>query len=349
MKTSHFAIGLMSGTSLDGVDLAYVRFDESPELSFEIIHAKTYFYEKKWYEKLSHAYHLNADKLTKLNVDYGFYLGELINQFINQFNIDKIDFISSHGHTVFHKPQERYTLQIGHGAAIAKVTGYKVVCDFRIQDVIRGGEGAPLVPIGDKMLFSEYDYCLNIGGFANISFDEHAIIKAQDLCPANILLNHFSRQKGLKYDEGGQLAKSGKINHQLLIELNSLPLYYKTNSLAFEHIQEIFLPLVDKYNLSIEDILRTLVEHIAIKISSIMNQNSTVLVTGGGVYNTFLIDRIKDLSKSKIVIPPNVIIDYKEALIFALLGLLRLQNKNNILSSVTHVNKDHTSGQVFFP
>ena len=349
MTTSLFAIGLMSGTSLDGVDLVYVQFDEPLKTAYKILHAKTYHYDDLWFKKLKNAFYQPADVLTKLNIDYGFFLGDLINQFISEFHLKTIDYISSHGHTVFHKPQERYTLQIGHGAAIAKATGYKVVCDFRTQDVIRGGEGAPLVPMGDKLLFSEYDYCLNIGGFANISYDENHLRKAQDVCPANILLNHLSEKLGRKYDDRGQIAKNGEINRQLLDELNSLPIYSFGNSMAFEHVIDYFLPLIENYQIPIENILRTLVEHIAIKISLKIKPSSSVLTTGGGAYNDFLIDRIKKISQSDIIIPDKKLIDYKEALIFALLGLLRLQNKNNILSSVTLVEADHSSGQIFLP
>ena len=345
-------IGVMSGTSLDGVDIIYTRISENNnKFGFEILNALTATYPKEWEQKLRKAFTASKDEIKILDITYGKYLGEIVNEFISKNNIKEIDFIASHGHTIFHKPAEGYTLQIGNGQEISNKTGLKVICDFRTQDVKLGGQGAPLVPIGDKLLFSNYDYCLNLGGFANISFEKNNERIAFDICPVNIVLNHYAKKKGLNYDDKGLLAASGNINKKLLNELNQLS-YYKTSipkSLGFEFIKEIIFPIIDKYQLEIEDILRTFVAHIITQITSCFNNDaySKVLVTGGGVFNSFLINELKNNTKNEIVVPDNQIINFKEALIFALLGVLRSDNQINCLSSVTGAKIDHSSGEIF--
>ena len=351
-KNIFFTIGLMSGTSLDGVDLVYVKFDYLNDYHFEIIHSKMYPYSNYWKEKLQNAFEMNKDELNDLNIEYGEFLANLINDFIDKNSILKIDFIASHGHTIFHKPEEGYTLQIGQGQTIANITDQKVICDFRTEDIELKGQGAPLVPIGDRLLFKNYNYCLNLGGFANISFEEKGKRIAFDICPVNIVLNHYIRKIGLEYDDKGQMAQSGKINSKLLENLNQLQ-FYKINSpksLGFEWVIKEIFPLLNSYSLTIEDTLRTFVEHVAIQISNqLKGENKSILITGGGAYNAFLISRITKLSKIKIKIPKKEIIEYKEALIFAFLGLLKQQNKINVLSSVTGAIRDHSSGKIFNP
>jgi anhydro-N-acetylmuramic acid kinase len=344
-------IGLMSGTSLDGVDLVCVTFLSERNYKFKIEYAKTYSYSVDWKESLKKSFNSTAEEITFLNFEYGRYLGQLINHFIDEFSIKEIDFIASHGHTIFHNPSKKYTLQIGHGACISAVTNLKVVCDFRSQDVALGGQGAPLVPIGDLMLFSDYDYCLNLGGFANISFQENRLRKAYDICPVNVVLNYYAEKLGLPFDENGKLSSQGFIHQDLLKELNQLPFYINSSpkSLGVEFVMSEILPIINKYSISEKDILRTFVEHIAIKIAEKVNPNNKMLVTGGGTYNLFLIKRIKGLSKSTIVIPSDLLINYKEALIFALLGLLRVEGEINCLKSVTGASKDHCTGLIFNP
>jgi len=346
-KGTWHVIGLMSGTSLDGVDVAYIRFTNDGTLSYELLTAATYAYPSNWKNKLTNAFFASKNELKLLDKEYGIYLGSLINSFIKTNHIKKIDFIASHGHTIFHKPNEGYTLQIGNGAAIAKTCKKIVVCDFRKQDVALGGQGAPLVPIGDELLFAEYDYCLNIGGFANISFNENGIRKAYDICPANIVLNYYTRQIGLEYDDKGAIAKSGKLNSKLLDSLNQLPTYFYKNSLGNEVVLKEFIPLIDSFKLPITAILHTYIEHFSTKIAKELKQNSTTLVTGGGTYNSYLIERLKFHSNSKLIIPSKNLIDYKEALIFGLLGLLRIENEINCLASVTKASKNHSSGVIF--
>ncbi len=344
-----FAIGLMSGTSLDGVDLAYVSFEKIEKYSFEIIHTKTYSYTDEWKQKLQEAFNQSEEKINQLDVEYGNYLGRLINSFIADYQINKMNFVASHGHTIFHKPDEGITLQIGNGRVISNITNQKVVCDFRTQDVKLGGQGAPLVPIGDKLLFADYKYCLNLGGFANISFENNGKRIAFDICPVNIVMNHYVQKIELEYDDKGKLASQGEINSQLLNELNNLKFYDddKPKSLGYEFVVDEIFPLIDKYNLSEKDILRTFVEHVVIQISNKLKFKGELLITGGGTFNTFLINELRKKNSNQITIPRKEIIDFKEALIFAFLGLLRIENQINCLKSVTGAKNDHSSGQIY--
>ncbi len=351
-----YCIGVMSGTSLDGVDLCYVQFDSFNHYRFDILKASTFAYSETWINKLKNGFTSDKEDLQLLDDEYGDYLGDLINNFIIEKDIDQVDFIASHGHTIFHKPEEGITLQIGSGQIIANKTGINVVCDFRTQDVQIGGQGAPLVPIGDHLLFNNYDYCINLGGFANISFEEDQQRVAFDVCPVNIVMNHYMNQLGLSYDDRGQLASKGEVHDELLSNLNNLEFYNLPypKSLGWEWVIENVFPLINDYKLATEDILRTYIEHIAFQLAKIItldsNQNEAkILVTGGGAFNTFLMQRIEFFIHQKIVLPKNELIDYKEALIFAFLGLLKLQGANNVLSSVTGANKDHSSGLIFKP
>ncbi|WP_315897842.1 anhydro-N-acetylmuramic acid kinase [Gillisia sp. Hel_I_86] len=290
----------------------------------------------------------------KLDADYGIFLANTILNFIKENSVQKLDFIASHGHTIFHNPAENYTFQIGNGPYISSITGIKTICNFRVQDVARGGQGAPLVPIGDKLLFSEYDYCLNLGGFSNISFSEKEQRIAYDICPVNIVLNHYVAPLKMEYDDKGALASTGNLDKNLLEELNSLVFYSdaKPKSLGYEFVVDTIFPIIDKCNLTIRDILRTFVEHVAIQISRKMNSNSgkTMLVTGGGAFNTFLMERLQAYTKTQLIIPEipeETIINYKEALVFALLGFLKDEGKINCLKSVTGARKNHSSGMIF--
>lgn len=348
-QATWYVIGLMSGTSLDGVDLVYVKFQNKGSLQYKIINASTIPYSIAWKKRLTEAFTSSNEELTKLDLIYSRFLGSLINNFILINSIKKIDFIASHGHTIFHKPDEGYTFQIGNNPIIAKTVNQTVVCDFRVQDVALGGQGAPLVPIGDLLLFSEYDFCLNIGGFANVSFDENGIRKAFDICPANIILNHYTRKIELEFDNQGKLARSGKINLDLLAALDALPTYLSNQSLGNEVVNSEFIPLINSFKLPTAAILRTFIEHFSKKIASQLKSNSKTLITGGGAYNNYLIERIAAHTKSQIIIPSNQLIDYKEALIFGLLGLLRIEKETNCLASVTKASKNHSSGRIIIP
>lgn len=342
-----FSIGLMSGTSLDGLDIAYVKFTNESDYQFEILAKATIDYTDAWRNRLQNAIDLNPEDLKKLDVEYGTFLGDQVVEFIQDYQIEHLDFIASHGHTVFHQPEKGITKQIGDGQQIADITNHQVVYDFRTQDVVLGGQGAPLVPIGDRLLFADYDACVNLGGFANISFEQNDERIAFDICPVNVVMNHFSRKLGYEYDDKGNLAKEGTINFKLLELLNQLDFYKKTppKSLGIEWVHQEIFPILNQFDSS-KDVLRTFLEHIAIQIAKVTHKFNTILFTGGGVYNDFLMEKVRENSQSKIDIPNSDIVNYKEALIFAFLGLLRLENKPNCLSSVTGAKYDHSSGKI---
>lgn len=352
-ENEYHVIGVMSGTSLDGIDLVAVKFVYNESWHFEILNAETVDYNEKWREILGGLVSNSMDTLKEIDADYTKYLSEKINDFISKYSISNIDAVCSHGHTALHQPESKLTYQIGNLPILSKFLNEKVVCDFRVQDVALGGQGAPLVPIGDKLLFSEYDYCLNLGGFANISMDLNNIRIAYDVCPLNIVLNHYVKQLGLNYDDEGQLASTGTVNSELLKSLNGLEFYKEgfPKSLGLEWVNSFVFPLIDRFQLEVRDILRTCIEHMAIQIASQIKTitNASVLVTGGGVFNTFLIQRIKVHSNSLIIMPSEKVIDFKEAVIFGFLGVLKLRNEVNCLQSVTGASKDHSSGKIFLP
>ena len=352
IKNNYFVIGLMSGTSLDGLDIVYTNIWIEDDLyKFQIINAETVSYPKEWETQLRNAFSASAEELNELDITYGKYTAVVVNNFLQKYKIHDVDFIASHGHTIFHKPDEGYTLQIGNGQVISNATNLRVVCDFRTQDVALGGQGAPLVPIGDKLLFSEYAYCLNLGGFANISFQQNDKRLAFDVCPVNIVLNYYAQKLGFDFDQGGKLASEGNVNTVLLEQLNAISFYNESypKSLGFEFVESTIFPLIDKFSISEKNILRTFTEHIVQQISNCLNNkaSSKVLVTGGGAFNSFLINLLSSGVSNEIIVPSNEIINYKEALIFALLGVLRIQNKTNCLQSVTGALKDHSSGKIF--
>lgn len=351
IKKEVFIIGVMSGTSLDGVDLIYVKFDADRYQNFEILKSQTNEYSVEWKQLLQKAIHFSEKELNSLNIAYGKYLGDVIDGFIKTWDVVNLDFIASHGHTILHQPEKGITLQIGDGQIISTITKQKVICDFRTQDVKLGGQGAPLVPIGDELLFSDYDFCLNLGGFSNISFRKDKVRIAFDICPVNIVMNFYANKLGLEFDESGKIASQGKINDALLESLNGLVFYKKEapKSLGLEWVQQNIFPLIDDLETDISTILRTFVEHIAIQISKVIYGSNSVLITGGGVLNTFLVKRIEYYSDVKIKLADVQLINFKEALIFAFLGLLKTDNQVNCLSSVTGAKKDHSSGVIFNP
>ena len=352
LKQFYNVIGVMSGTSLDGVDMAHIHFSiDAGVWHFEILETETVPYSQEWFNKLKNAVQFSESELIQLNFNYTKLLAEIINDFIAKNNIENLDAVCSHGHTILHQPQNGFTLQIGNLPEIAKLINQKVVCDFRVQDVKLGGQGAPLVPIGDALLFSNYDYCLNLGGFSNISFHENGDRIAFDISPVNTVLNFYASQLGFDFDDEGKLARSGNCNHELLKKLNAIDFYSKSypKSLGMEFVNDLFFPMIESFKISLEDKLNTFVEHIAIQISKVCTlQNATLFIAGGGVYNKYLIERIQFyLKKTKIVLPDDKTIQFKEALIFGFLGVLRLRNEINVLASVTGAKENHSSGVVF--
>lgn len=346
----------MSGTSLDGLDIASCTFSQNPDgWSYSIEHAITIEYDDQWKSRLKNLMQASAEELAKTDFDFGYYCGEASKKFISEHKL-KPDFISSHGHTIFHQPLKGFTYQIGNGAAIAAKAGIPVVNDFRSLDVALGGQGAPLVPIGDKLLFSEYDFCLNLGGISNISFDHLQKRLAFDICPVNIILNYLSQKEGKEYDQGGTMAFSGQCNELLLGELNKLAFYNEKfpKSLGREWIDLQVIPLIEKFNLSIPDTLNTFCHHIAIQINHITlqysnNYGAKVLTTGGGAFNNFLINLMNEKAEGKVryVVPEKGIVMFKEALIFAFLGVLRMLELPNCLSSVTGAAMNNIGGSVY--
>jgi anhydro-N-acetylmuramic acid kinase len=348
-------VGVMSGTSMDGIDLAHCTIEENNNTwSYKINTATTINYDEKWRLRLSKLRTQSAYNFVRTDRYYGEYIGLLIKDFLKSNNLTA-DLISSHGHTIFHQPENNLTTQIGDGNAISAVTGIPSVTNFRAMDVVLGGQGAPLVGIGDSLLFSEYQMCLNIGGFANISATVNGKQVAYDICPANILLNRIAREFDLEFDEDGKIAETGKIDYDLLAELNAIPYYSQPypKSLGREWINQNFWNIVRECKIEKEDKMKTLVDHIAnqigMNIDKLAGDDASkvkVLATGGGVLNPVLIDYIKSNTDAEIVVPDKLLINYKEALVFALMGVLRVQNKVNVLASFTGADADSISGSL---
>lgn len=353
MRNEWNGIGVMSGTSLDGIDLAWCHFlrQNNGIWDYRIKKAITAPYSEKFRHRLANAQELSALEYVKLNND----IAEVFAKAINDWLGDGLrpDFIASHGHTVFHRPAIGLTTQICNGAILAARTGIRTVCDFRTKDVALGGQGAPLVPIGDELLFGEYDACLNLGGFSNISYHIGNKRIAYDISPCNMALNSIANKAGLPYDKDGQLSRNGNIIPELLQKLNQLDYYHQNppKSLGKEWYNEIFSPVLTAFSSScaIVDLSRTVVEHIATQIvTNVPETAQTLLVTGGGAHHAFLIQQIQNQrDKLKIIVPDPLIVNYKEALIFAFLGLLRLEGENNCLQSVTGAREDCCGGCVY--
>lgn len=350
------AIGLMSGTSLDGLDICCCDFHrKNGKWTFTIDCAKGYAYPDELKRKLgTEAQQMNALDFITFHSTYGKFLGERVNDFMQEYKVHP-DIIASHGHTIFHEPQKHIMFQIGDGAAIAAETRIPTVSDFRRLDIMLGGQGAPLVPIGDRLLFGDYDYCLNIGGFSNISFEQDAQRIAFDISPVNYVINHYCRGIGLEFDRDGEIARHGTVCQALFDELNDME-YYKQKgpkSLGREWVETMIYPMLEKYGLSMEDMLRTFYEHAAYQIARVIlahpkpNGEGKLFITGGGAFNTFLVERINALCPCQIVIPDRQIIEYKEALIFAFLGALYMADEPSCLSSVTGAPIDNIGGMLF--
>lgn len=352
-KQTYKVIGVMSGTSLDGIDLAEVDFTSgNNEWKFTLGNATTIPYPSEWFSVLNEAVKLSPEALGVLDRNYSLFLSKIIADFLYNNRIHTPDLIASHGHTVFHQPDKGYTLQIGNLPEIKKYLFHTpVICDFRVQDVTLGGQGAPLVPIGDSLLFSAYDFCLNLGGFSNCSFEKEGKRLAYDICPVNTVLNHYANKIGMPFDKNGKTASEGKINQDLFHQLNENHYYQGTypKSLGIEFVLSDVFPVIDAYRLSVPDILHTYTHHIVYQLARNMGKEGAVIfVTGGGAFNSYLINQLqKALPKQKILLPEDAIINYKEALVFALLGVLKWRGEINVLASVTGAAADHSSGTVY--
>ena len=353
------AIGLMSGSSLDGLDIVFTEIQEmGGKWSYEIVHADCYVYPDEWITRLKNVVSLTALDYQLLHAEYGHYLGLQVNRFIEEHQLQyKVALVASHGHTAFHIPGKKMTAQLGDGAAIAATVQLPVVSDLRAIDIACGGQGAPIVPIGEKLLLGEYDYFLNIGGIANISGNGLGF----DVCAANRVLNMLAADAGKEYDDQGKIAARGNVNNNLLEKLNALSFYQQDypKSLANDFGTGIVYPLIKDAGSNIPDSLRTCTEHIAVQIkkaiSGLMNHkpqaiNNKLLVTGGGTFNTFLIERLKEQLKEldiEVIVPDKKLVKYKEALIIGLIGVLRWREETNVLSSVTGAIRDSVGGAMW--
>ena len=350
MKNNKYnVIGIMSGTSCDGLDIAHCLFYKKNNYwIFELINCIDIPYPKQIKDRLLNCSHLDALSLKILDLDLGEFFKNEISKFI-QSSESKFDLISSHGHTVFHDPKKKLTYQIGNPFIIYSSIRIPVVFNFRELDVIMSGEGAPLVPYGDKKLFNEFDYCINIGGILNISKLYEKKLIGYDICPGNIILNKFSRKLRKEYDIDGRLSSSGNFNSTLFKVLNEID-YYKgeiPKSLDISYIEKIYYPLFT--DIDPKDILHTYVNHIAYQINNaIQKKKSRVLLTGGGAFNAHILKKISYYNKHdhKFIVPNKDIIIFKEAIIFAFLGFLKLLKKKNISKSVTGSNFSSSSGLI---
>ncbi|QEC65925.1 anhydro-N-acetylmuramic acid kinase [Panacibacter ginsenosidivorans] len=353
-------IGLMSGSSLDGIDIVFTELEErAGKWVFEIIAADCVPYGHEWFEKLQQATRLNAYEYLLLHAAYGKFTGEIVNKFIDKHDLHhKVQLIASHGHTVFHKPSLGMTAQLGDGATIAATTGINVVSDLRAMDVALGGQGAPIVPVGEKLLLPEYGYYLNLGGIANISANISDQYIAFDICPANRVLNMLAAKEGKEYDNGGSMAQSGLLNTALLTQLNNQSYYTQAypKSLANNFGTDILFPLIEVSGLPAIDALRTYTEHIVQQIVHAVNSlqiaasKQQMLVTGGGAFNNFLIKRLKEslnVFNIEVIVPDENLVKYKEALIMALLGVLRWREEDTVMQSVTGASRNSIGGAVW--
>ncbi len=357
------AIGLMSGSSLDGLDITFAELQEQAgKWSYEILAADCYSYSDEWVKKLKNAINLSAKDYQLLHTDYGHYTGQQINKFIDEHQLHyKVAVIASHGHTTFHMPERRMTAQLGDGAAIASETQLPVVTDLRALDVAFGGQGAPIVPIGEKLLLGDYDFFLNLGGIANISHNDPDNYTAFDICPANRVLNMLVNELGKEYDDGGQIAASGTVNEALLEKLNALE-YYKQpypKSLANDFGTDIVYPIIKDSGLEIKDALRTYTKHVIMQITEAIKilknpkpetRNPKLLTSGGGAFNTFLIQRLSDSLKElnvEVIVPDKKLVNFKEALIMAFIGVLRWRQEYNVIASVTGATRASIGGALW--
>jgi anhydro-N-acetylmuramic acid kinase len=344
-------IGLMSGTSGDGLDLVFATFTKKLTWDFELHFGKTISFPRALHKALVQAHKLPAQELEVLDVEFGRWMGEMVKNVCDKEGISPMA-IASHGHTVFHQPLKKITKQIGNGWAMHVASAIPVITDFRMHDVQLGGEGAPLVPIGDLLLFPEVDFCLNLGGIANISIKEKDKILAFDICPFNLLLNHFAQKLGKDYDEDGEIAKTAHQNPRLLEQLEQLPYYERSGarSLGREDIEREFLPLLEESKLQPQEVLATLITHYVSRIAaSLENKQGKLMPTGGGAFNSYFIEQLRRRLGGRILVelPATTLISLKEALVFGFLGALRLRGEPNSLASVSGAFKDNCGGVIY--
>ncbi len=349
---------MMSGTSLDGLDISYARYEKKGEQwKYTLLSYETYPYPLEIEDLISSIYNKSGLELTMADVQLGNFMGNQVKKFLKRYECAP-DFIANHGHTIFHRPEIGFSTQIGHGPTIAALTGIPVIDDFRSLDVALGGQGAPLVPIGDRLLFGDYHYCLNLGGISNVSFENDGLRIAFDISACNTALNYLSKELNKTYDSNGDIASEGKLSRTLFDQLNELPYFKKSfpKSLGREWIEQYIFPILDDSEIRVKDKLCTVCHHIAYQISEAVKQaipdegkkgRRRMLVTGGGAHNRFLIEQINSYNpRLDITVPDKALIDFKEALVFGFLGTLRWRGEVNTLRSVTGASRDASSGVI---
>lgn len=358
--TQYRVIGLMSGTSLDGLDLAYCEFTrQEGQWQFSIPVAETQEYDGDWPQKLKRITEAGGEELVVTDQALGVWMGQAARRFIDTHHLQP-DFLSSHGHTVFHQPERGITWQIGNPFAIQAASQCTVVSRFRDYDVAIGGQGAPLVPVGDRLLFGQYEACLNLGGIANLSTEWQGERIAYDIGTSNMVMNYFAQQAGQTYDQDGKLARSGSPRQPVLDTLNSLPYFRQPfpKSLGYEWVHREIIQRIEEEKMGVADALATALHHAAYQIAESLlhfadQQPATgkfrVLVTGGGAFNPYFMECIERYGSGRVelLIPNKKIVAFKEALVFALLGVLRVRNEVNCLRSVTGAQYDHSAGVIY--
>ncbi len=354
----------MSGSSLDGLDIAFCTFTIKALPTFEVVNWKinasnTVAYSKAWQKKLMELPQSSALDFVETHAKFGHYLGQLVQQFLSEHALTP-DLIVSHGHTIFHYPERQFTVQIGDGAAIASITGYPVVSDVRAMDVSSGGQGAPIAPIADRYLLSEFDFCLNTGGIFNITYqsDKHSV--ALDITGANQILNTLANEMDLPYDASGAIARTGTVNITLLEQSNTFDYFLEEypKSLDNQWVRENLTQLFKNFDAAVSDRLRTACEHIVFQtrqsVQQIFEKEKLpkdrvykMIVTGGGAFNTFLMELlVEGLPEIQVVLPDKEMIENKEALLMALMGVMRIESVPNCIHTVTGAVRSVIGGVV---
>ena len=357
-------VGLMSGSSLDGADLAWCTFqfaedDPAKLVSWTLHRGVTIPYDEGWQQRLRNAPALSGRGLWLLHTELGLHYGHMLRTFVDELP-EKVDFIASHGHTVFHYPDQHTTTQIGDGAAIAAVLNMPVIDQFRTQDMALGGQGAPLAPLADRYFFPEYFACLNLGGISNISIKTDRGYVAFDVGGANQVLDAMMQEIGKDYDENGQLARTGQLIPALKQAADALSFHAQQppKSLGNDWVRERLLPLFKDQQYALEDRLHTYCHHVAGQIAASLHQvaknenieltdQQQLLVAGGGGFNGFLCECIAAVIQPvQLEIAAPDIIAFKEAALMALAGALRWQQQPNVIPSVTGASRAAVGGAI---
>lgn len=360
-----YVVGIMSGSSLDGLDIALCRFEQddlSGKLSFDLVDTAAIPFDENMMSRLGVGATMDVRSLKKLEVDLSRYIAESVNQFL-EAGAHTADYISCHGHTIWHVPEDGYTVQIGQGAIISELTGTPCICDLRSNDMAVGGQGAPVAPIVEQILFPEFDFYINLGGIANVSFHSDQEVISWDSVPCNQILNHYASQKGLPYDDGGSLAESGKVDKGLKEAWMSLPYFGRSYPKSMDNtwVKNHFLAGASSFDVSIEDALATMVDVCVSQIQGDIKDHvgdtggqhlRKCLITGGGAHNTYLVSQLSEVlthDDIEVIKPKDEIVDYKEAILMALMGFLRIEGISNTISSVTGARTNTIGGAVYVP